>query len=144
MRRIRAVGAITAILIMASIGWTVPPSPAAKNAPAKAPTPSRQDVAKSLELEQKSYLERLQFCTRLRQIAAETGDDKLIEKADFLEEQATKLYLRKTSTLNGLVEDIKAAEAHLEERRNNPTPVGSAANNGRGRAPNGRPVGPRE
>jgi hypothetical protein len=140
MRRISA--AAIAALLWTSAGWAVPPKPAPKSdVPAKSPT--RQEVAKSLEQEQKVYLERLQFCTKLRQIAAETSDDKLLEKAEFLEQQATDLYMRKTAPLKTLVQEIKAAEAHLEERRNNPTPAhGTASNGGRigGRAPNGKPV----
>lgn len=143
MRRISA-AAVAALLWTTAAGWAAPPKPAPKpetpaKAPPAAPTPTRQEVAKSLEQEQKVYLERLQFCTRLRQIAAETGDEKLVEKAEFLEVQATELYMRKTAPLKSLVQNIKAAEAHLEERRNNPTPSGTAANGTR-RAANGRLV----
>jgi hypothetical protein len=142
MRRICA--AAIAALLWTTAGWAAPPKP---DTPARSPTPSRQEVAKSLEQEQKVYLERLQFCTKLRQIAAETNDDKLLEKADFLEQQATDLYMRKTAPLKTLVQDIKAAEAHLEERRNNPTPANGTASNGTrpsGRAPNGRPISVKE
>ena len=144
MFRISAVGAIWALLLTAAAGWTAPPMPAPKSEPpGKPPAPTRQDVAKSLEQEQKIYLDRLQFCTKLRQVASETSDDKLLQKADALEQQATELYMRKTAPLKTLVEDIKAAETHLEERRNNPTPPkGTASTGGRvtGRALNGRPI----
>jgi hypothetical protein len=139
MRRICA-AAIAALI------WTSAAALAAPHAPPAKTTPTRQEVAKSLEQEQKVYLERLQFCTRLRQIAAETGDDKLLEKADFLETQATDVYMRKTAPLKSLVQSVKAAEAHLEERRNNPTPANGTASNGSrsSRSPNGRPMIVRE
>lgn len=144
MRRICA-AAIAAFIVSAS-SWAEPPRSASKNGPAanvpKA-VPTRQQVAASLDQEQKAYLERLQFCTRLRQIAAESGDNKLLEKADYLETQATELYMRKTAPLKSIMQDVKAAEAHLEERRNNPTITGSAANAPR-RAVNGRPIIGRE
>lgn len=147
MRRISAVGAIAAFLITAAAGWAAPPKPA-PDSPGKTPTHTRQEVAKSLEIEQKTYLERTRFCIRLREIAAETGDEKLLQKADTLEQEAFDLYMKKTAPLKSLVEQIKATEAHLEERRNSPTPATGTASTGgsssntriTGRAPNGRPI----
>ncbi len=143
MRRISAVGAITAILITAAAAWAAPPKPAPKAEPSK--TPTREQIAQSLEQEQKTYLERMQVCTRLRAIALEKEDEKMMQEVDALEQQAFELYMKRTAPLKSLVEQVRAAEAHLEERSNNPTPAGSAANGGRtNRAPNGRPIAIKE
>lgn len=133
MPRIRAVGAITAILFSVAGAWAAAPKP---EKPTK--TPTREEVAKSLEEEQKVYLERVRFCDRLRAISLETNDEKLRDKAEQIEAQAFELYMRRTAPLKTIVQDIKAAEAHLDERRNNPTPPATASRIQR--APNGRPI----
>jgi len=38
-------------------------------------------------------------CTKLRQVAVEANDDKMLEKADGLEQQATALYHQRTARL---------------------------------------------
>ncbi len=65
---------------------------------------------------------------------------------ELLRAQAAMYRLAKiVDELEALVEQVRAAEAHLEERSNNPTPAGSAANGGRtNRAPNGRPIAIKE
>jgi hypothetical protein len=107
--------------------------------------PTREDVKRSLDQEQAVYLQRLALCSRLRQIAAEKDDQALMSKSDALEQQATDIYLARTKTLPTILEDVKAAEAVLDQKRST-TPTGSAASNNRpvGRAPNGRPIVSRE
>jgi hypothetical protein len=106
--------------------------------------PTREEVKHSLDQEQAVYLQRLAFCSRLRQIAAEKDDQALLRKADVLEQQATDIYLARTKTLPTIMEDVKAAEATLDQKRTSPA-TGAAANNRPvSRAPNGRPIISRE
>ncbi|MCE9531255.1 MAG: hypothetical protein K8T89_09060 [Planctomycetes bacterium] len=162
MRRISAIGAV-AVLLLAEIGsafaadpkpagetpatpWykrifgSSKPIPTEKSVPVAAPT--RQEIARSLEQEQKVYMERLQFCTKLRQIATETNDVELLRKADFLEQSATDVFMKRTSTLPSLLDDVKSSETALDQKKPN-TPSGSASTTPKtvtGRAPNGKPI----
>src|SRR5271166_3001565 len=115
-----------------------PDTPVEPTAPRQPIT--QKDVSRSLEQEQKLYLERLQFCTRLRQIATETNDNALMLKADDLEQQATQVYTKRTKTLPALLQDAKAAEAALDQK-NEPKPAGTASTNRvTGHYPNGKPI----
>ncbi len=123
------------------------PAPAPAPVPAPAPAekpPTWSDVSRSLDQERAVYMERLQFCTRLRQIAFESGDEELRKKAEMLEEQAEQVFVKRTSKLPTIVQDVRAAEANLEQRKPGP-PAGSASASAApsriaGRQPNGRPV----
>jgi len=116
-----------------------PPTP-----PAAPPAPkpiTQKDVARSLDQEQKLYIERMQFCTRLRQIAVETNDNGLMRKADDLEQQAEQIFKTRTKSLPALLDEAKAAEAALEPR-NDARPAGTASTNRvvTGHYPNGKPI----
>ena len=115
------------------------PEPAAEPPAPKPITP--KDVSRSLEQEQKVYLERLQFCTRLRQIAVETNDNGLMFKADDLEKRASDIYMKRTDPLHDRLEEAKAAEAALGQK-NESKPAGTASANHTvsGHYPNGKPI----
>jgi len=121
--------------------FSSPPKPAPKPEPVVAEKPPTwTDVSRSLDQERAVYMERLQFCTRLRQIAAESGDEELFGKSDELEEQAESVFTKRTSKLPNIVQDVKAAEATLEQRRPEPPSGTAAATTVTGRSPNGRPI----
>ena len=105
---------------------------------------TQKELSVSLQEEQKTYLERLQFCTRLRQIGTETNDNDLLRKADALEKMAEEVYQKKTNKLPDLLQEARAAEAALEEKRNAPTAGTASTNRVSGRAANGRPIVTRE
>jgi hypothetical protein len=161
MRRFHAAGAVTALLLSAGLlhaaeppadespsppwykrmfGSKPKPADNKPETPAADKAPTRDDVKRSLDQEQKVYLQRLEFCSRLRQIAAQTNDDELLRKADNLEQQATDVYLKRTQTLPAILQDVKVAEAALDQKRESAA-TGSAANRSNAsRAPNGRPL----
>jgi hypothetical protein len=102
---------------------------------------TRQDVVRSLEQEQKVYYDRDSFCIRLRQIAVETGDEELLRKAEELDRLAFEVYQKRTSKLPKIMDDVRASEAALEEKRNAPAAGSASASRVvTGRAPNGRPI----
>jgi hypothetical protein len=162
MRRISAVGLVAALLLSVGSLRAADPQPSDDSGPApwykrmftsskakaaeKKPepveekAPTREEVAKSLDLEQKTYLQRLEFCTKLRQIGVETKDEALVRKAEALEQMAHDRYLAKTSKLPAILQDVKAAEAKLEEKKNWGSPSGSASAGQPKRAPNGRAI----
>lgn len=123
-------------------------SPKPKPAPATdAPvekSPTWTEVSRSLDQERAVYMERLQFCTRLRQIAVESGDEELQQKASQLEDQAEEVYMKRTRKLPSIVQDVKAAEAALEQKSTPPKGTASTNRVSQGRAPNGRPIVTRE
>ena len=106
--------------------------------------PTQKELSRSLQEEQKYYLDRLQFCTRLRQIGTETNDSDLLRKADALEKMAEEVYQKKTSKLPDLLQEAKAAEAALEEKRNAPAAGTASTSRVTGRSANGRPIVTRE
>jgi len=111
--------------------------------------PSRQDVARSLEQEQKLYMERLQYCTRLRGIAGETNNEELLGKADKLEQLATDVYLERTRTLPTILSEVKTAETALSQKKpDSPKATASTetttSNKVTSRLPNGKPIYARE
>ncbi len=122
-----------------------PPRPGSSQTKPKSNATSYKDISRSLEKEQAIYLDRLQFCTKLRQIAIETHDDNLLEKAEYLEKKCEEVFQSRTHKLPALIQEVKASETRLEEMRNNPTPSGTASTNQTiRRAPNGRPIYSRE
>jgi hypothetical protein len=127
-------------------GSSKPDAEPPSSAPIPAPVPTWKDVSRSLEQERAIYMDRLQYCTRLRQIAVESNDEELLRKADELEELAEAVYTKRTRSLPSIVEDVKAAEAARDQRRPAGAPAGSASATPRvtGRAPNGRPIIARE
>lgn len=102
---------------------------------------TRRDVARSVEQEHKEYFDRVKFCDKLREIALQTGDDELGRKAEELEKQAFELMQKRTSTLPNIMENVRASEAALEQKRNAPAAgTASASRVVTGRAANGRPI----
>lgn len=57
------------------------------------------ELAEAVRAEQDAYIRRLDVCTRLKQFAAEAGDDKLAQQAADLERQATALYEQRVAKL---------------------------------------------
>lgn len=78
-----------------------PPAPTTPPAPRPfVAGPLDPDTLKeALRAEQDAYLRRLDVCSKLRQLAVESNDDKLLERADSLEQQATALYHQRTARL---------------------------------------------
>jgi hypothetical protein len=164
MRCIRAVGAFAGLLL--SIGTLYAsdppaaddapptpwydrvfssPKPVEKKAPVEKP-PTREEVARSFEQEMKAYNDRSAFCIKLRQIAEATNDDTLRQKAEKLEKLAFEIYLNKKTSLDKRMEQAKAAQAALEEKRTWGPATGttSTASTTTARAPNGKPLVNRE
>jgi hypothetical protein len=56
-------------------------------------------LAEAVRAEQDAYIRRLDVCTRLREIAAEKGDDKLAMQAADLERRATAVYEARVAKL---------------------------------------------
>jgi len=164
MRWIRAVAAFAALLSIGTLyaadppaaddtpstPWynrvfSSPPKPVEKKAPVEKP-PTIETVALSLKQEMQLLNERSAFCIKLRQIAETTNDETLRQKAEKLEKLAFDNYLNKKSTLDRRMEQAKAAEATLEEKRTWGPATGttSTASTTPSRAPNGRPLVNRE
>ncbi|MBA4062233.1 MAG: hypothetical protein C0501_00740 [Isosphaera sp.] len=59
-------------------------------------------VAEAVRNEQDAYVRRLLVCDKLRQVAAEKGDDDLARRADELERQAAALYNARVAALGVL------------------------------------------
>ncbi len=114
------------------------PAPKPPEATTSEKPPTWKDVSRSLEQETALYLERINLCTRLRQIATETGDEALIQKADALEQQADFVFKKRTKPLESIVKDVKTSEAALEQRRQ--STAGASASRVGGRSANGRPI----
>src|SRR5207302_232620 len=68
-------------------------------------------VAEALRAEMDAYARRLDVCTRLRQIAVETGDDKLLQQTDELEKQAAAIYKARVTRLGVSAKDPPKPEA---------------------------------
>jgi hypothetical protein len=139
MRRISAVGTLAVLLLsVGALRADQRPRPAEGADPADKP-PTREQLTKTWEQEKNKYLERLQFCTKLRGIAAATRDDELERKALMLEKLAEEVYLKKMGKLPAKMEEAKAAEAALESKRNwSPSGTASTSGSTPARAPNGR------
>ena len=117
MDRLRAWGLSASVVAgVAAPGWAAdPPGDAkpwytkmfagkpdpkpAESRPAPAAPLAPETLADALRAEQDAYLRRLDVCTKLRQVAVESNDEKLLEKADGLEQQATALYHQRTARL---------------------------------------------
>ncbi len=69
-------------------------------------------AARTLQREKNALLRRMQVCDRLRQIAFDTSDAELERRANDLEEQARRIYDRRTAHLPLGTAD----EAVLEQR----------------------------
>jgi hypothetical protein len=106
----------------------VKPGVAAKTAPTKPGTPSRDDIARALDQERKVYLQRLDAVSKLRRVAVEQGDEDLHKKADDLEKQADEVFQLRTARLQAAGMDDRAtlergrdaggASADAAKRRN--------------------------
>ena len=83
--------------------------------PAKdAPKPLTKDqVVRTLQEEQKVYLQRLSAISRIRQVAVDTGDKEMMKKANDLEKQAEEVYAQRTAALPGVgsLDDRDSLEA---------------------------------
>jgi hypothetical protein len=95
-------------------------APAARaTAQSAAPKESPRDLAaKQLEQEQRVYLQRTQAIVRIRNLAAEQNDEKMLKKADELEQQAFELYQQRTAGLMAIAEkeDRAALERGKDDR----------------------------
>ncbi len=117
MHRFRAGAAVLALAAaaggLAAADKKQPPAPAR---PPVVVEPLPPDVmAEAVRAEQDAYLRRLDVCTKLKQIAAEKGDDALAARAGELERQATALYEYRVAKL-GLKPTKKPAEATLDAK----------------------------
>jgi N-methylhydantoinase B/oxoprolinase/acetone carboxylase alpha subunit len=74
----------------------------------------REQAAKTVLIEQQAHLQRLAVCTRLRELADETGDESLNKKADDLEAKAYELYQQRISHLPSARELNRSAEKSLD------------------------------
>ena len=75
-------------------------------------------LAEALRAEQDAWQRRMDVCLKLRQIAADANDDKLLTQADDLERQATALYHQRTARLG-----VKAPAAAPDQTPAPPPPV---------------------
>ncbi len=75
-----------------------PPPTARVDDRAKLPPPAGP-VLVSREVEEKAWLRRWAVCDRIRQIAADTGDEALQRRADLLVHRAWNLYQQRTAGL---------------------------------------------
>lgn len=88
-------------------------------APPPSPTPKlnpREQAAKTIIIEQQAHLQRLAVCTRLRELASETGNEELNRKADELEQEAYEVYNKRISHLPGTRGLDKVAEKSLDRQ----------------------------
>ena len=81
------------------------------------------ELADAVRAEQMAYLRRLGVCTRLREVATETGNDKLIDAAEELERQAFATYQARVARL-GVKTGPRSADADLDAKLG----AGSAVN----------------
>jgi hypothetical protein len=113
------------------------PKPTPKKDEAKAPPPApapkespREVATRQLEQEQRVYLQRLQAIDKIRKLADEQSDEKMLQKADELEKQVHEIYQQRTAGLMTVAEkedraslekgkDDRPATADRSKRRNN-------------------------
>jgi len=86
----------------------------AKKAPVIIAPPPAEIVAEALRAEMDAYARRLDACTRLRQIAIETGNDALLQSTDEIERQAAAIYQARVARLG--VNSKLPPESRLEAR----------------------------
>jgi hypothetical protein len=79
-------------------GKKEPPPPPPATGPRLNP---REQASKTIMEEQQAHLQRLAICTRLRELADETGNEELNQKAEELEKQAYEVYTKRISHLPG-------------------------------------------
>jgi hypothetical protein len=88
--------------------------PKAKKAPVIITAPPADVLAEAIKAEMDAYTRRLDACTRLRQIAIETGDETLLQTADDLERQCSALYQQRVARLG--IKGPAAGEGSIEAR----------------------------
>lgn len=115
--------------------YAVAAEPDAKPTPAS-PAPKPSEVKSLTAAEHAAFLQRLAFCTKLRQIAATSNDDALAAKADRLETQATELYALKLKQADALLADAKFKESKQAMKKQDMAKAVEVV----GFAPNGRPI----
>jgi hypothetical protein len=79
-----------------------------------APLPPAE-LADAVRAEQMAYLRRLEVCTRLRDVAANTNNDKLVDAAEELERQAFATYQARVARL-GVKTGSRSVDADLDAR----------------------------
>ncbi|HEY2786026.1 MAG TPA: hypothetical protein VGJ05_13745 [Fimbriiglobus sp.] len=79
-----------------------------------APLPPAE-LADAVRAEQMAYLRRLEVCTRLRDVATNTKNEKLIDVAEELEKQAFAMYQARVARL-GVKTGPRNAEAELDSK----------------------------
>lgn len=93
----------------------------ANKAPAVPAKNAKEEATRTLEHEQKIYLQRLAAVSRIRQIATDRGDDEMLKKADELEKQADEVFRQRTALLPGGND-----RARLERDRDEGAPTADA------------------
>ncbi len=98
--------------------WSKKDGPDAKAPPGPptvvAPLPPAE-LADAVRAEQMAYLRRLEVCTRLRDVAANTNNEKLIDAAEELEKQAFAMYQARVARL-GVKSGSRRADADLDTK----------------------------
>lgn len=140
LRKLCAVGVLLGGTLLAA-----EPGPKSVGSKSGTPKPAKPPVDPGIRIlsdEQNIYLQRLAYCTRLRQLALDTRDEKYVKAADELETMATEVYKQRTSGINvaggsGSLGDLDkqlgsgataSSEASLKSRK----PNGSNASASRG------------
>ena len=85
-----------------------------KSATPKPARPLVDPAVRVLAEETDIFLKRIQFCTRLRQLAVETREEKYIAQADELEAMADKIFKQRTQGLT--VADTGSSARDLDSR----------------------------
>lgn len=104
---------LSALPLAANTPLTFSKSP--KAAPVIIAPPPAEVIAEAIRAEMDAYARRLDACTRLRQIAIETGNDALLNDADDIERQAALLYQARVARL-GINAKSPLNEAKSERR----------------------------
>jgi hypothetical protein len=76
----------------------------------------REQAAQTILQEQQALLEHLAVCTRLREIAEETGNESVNRKADELEEMAYEIYNKRIAHLPGARDASKIPDETLDRQ----------------------------
>ena len=111
MTRLQAAGAA---VLLVTLGATAADTPKLPARPPTVTAPLPADVlAEAVRAEQDAYIRRLDVCTKLKQVAAEKGDESLSRRADELEKLAGTLYTERVAKLG--VNPPKSAELKLDK-----------------------------
>lgn len=90
--------------------------PTPRKAPVIIAPPPPEVLAEAIRAEMDAYARRLDACTRLQQIAIETGDDALLATVEELERQAGAMYQARVARLGCSPKQPPKPAAAREER----------------------------